>query len=785
VLAALHLRQPRRPVLSDAEWRAALDYCDRARLTLAMRDALLPDWVRERIAADIAKNEIRLRNLEELYRTIADLLGRAGIEFVGLKGLMHCPLFGTPAELRPQYDIDVFAPRETVHKAQEAMWACGYVPLQCMEEYPTDHLPVLMKRSAWEFRGDYFDPAMPLPIEMHYQFWNASIEKLEAPGVEEFWNRRLTRLVGGVPIGTLCPPDVLGYAALHLIKHLLRGSVRPFHVYEIALCLERQSNDTAFSRDWRNLHSPGLRRLEAVAFRLCREWFGCQVAPQVQEEMDRLPPDTQTWFQEFALSPASSDYSPNKDEIWLHLSLLESRGAAVSVLFRRLLPLQLPPPATTVSPPGKSPNWRRWKMWFGYVGSRVWHHAVSTPRVIASGLRWWRKTNSLGEQFWTFLCAAVLFNFALFIFVLLYNLYLMDLGFREDFLGVVNGAARIGSFAGTLPAAYLAYRVGLKKTLLITIAGTAGITILRALVTARWPLAGLSLVSGAIFSMWAVVMAPVIAGAVAEKKRPAAFSVFFATMFATGIAGNWLGGRLPLWLPSKQAVLLFSGLLSAAALIPALRLRLAPAERAPDARIYPQSRFLWRFLIPFALWHLATGTFNPFNNVYFARLRFPVERIGAIFSGAQFVQVVTVLLAPLVIRRFGLVTGIGWMMAATALGLAGLAAEPPGGAAVLAYTSYMAFQWMSEPGLNTLLMNHVKERERGGASALNYLVAFSAQALAAFAAGSLLTSFGYGPVLAGAAALAVLAAALFQLLLGAPKRSLQENDFAPLRSENS
>ena len=89
---------------------------------------------------------------------------------------------------------------------------------------------------------------------------------------------------------------------------------------------------------------------------------------------------------------------------------------------------------------------------------------------------------------------------------------------------------------------------------------------------------------------------------------------------------------------------------------------------------------------------------------------------------------------------------------------------------MLGYAVYMAFQWMSEPGLNTLLMNQVDERERGGASALNYLVAFGAQAVAAFAAGLLIDRFGFGPVLGGAAALAAIAATTFRLLLGAQSR---------------
>jgi hypothetical protein len=202
-------------------------------------------------------------------------------------------------------------------------------------------------------------------------------------------------------------------------------------------------------------------------------------------------------------------------------------------------------------------------------------------------------------------------------------------------------------------------------------------------------------------------------------------------------------------------------------------LRNDPAAPAGE-RVYPRGGFLWRYLVPFALWHLATGAFNPFNNVYFARLGFAVEKIGAIFSGSQVVQVATVLTAPWITSRLGLTRGIVWMMAATSFGLIGLSAQPPGTVAVTAYIAYMSFQWMSEPGLNSLLMNNVSERERSGASALNFLIAFGAQALAAFGAGRLFPALGYGPVLAMAAGLVIVAAALFQLLLGETTRSRVE-----------
>jgi hypothetical protein len=39
------------------------------------------------------------------------------------------------------------------------------------------------------------------------------------------------------------------------------------------------------------------------------------------------------------------------------------------------------------------------------------------------------------KAYWTFLFAENLYDIGLYIFVLLYNLYLLDLGYREDFLG--------------------------------------------------------------------------------------------------------------------------------------------------------------------------------------------------------------------------------------------------------------------------------------------------------------------------------------------------------------
>ena len=770
-LATLHLAEPElRAIrrLTDRDWRRALDYCDRSHLTLALRRAArdaMPDWVRERTDRNAAQNQQRLRRTAETYRAVAQCLTAHGIEFLALKGIVHCAQFGTPAAERVQYDIDLFSPPESVHAAEAALRDLDYERIPRMESSPTDHLPALIRKTGWEWRGDFFDIDIPLSVELHFRFWNDAVERLPAPGTEEFWGRRSRLRVADVDLEVLRLPDALAYAGLHFLRHVLRGDTIAFHAYEIARFLDTKAEDNEFWDEWSALHSPPLRRLQAVAFRLAAEWFGCRVAPALEREMAALPGATQRWFADFAAAPAASEFNSNKEELWLHLSLVDARRDRWSVARRRLLPGNLPRDGGAVHVPRSELTWRkraRYKLrHVAYVARRARRHAASLAGTALSGARWWGRANGLSRQFWVFLAAAVQFNFGLFVFFLLYNLHLFDLGYREDFLGMVGASATIGSIVGTIPAAFLMRRFGLRRVLLADIAATAAIVTMRAFATSRLPLIALAFAAGAIFSVWAVAINPAIAGAVEEKRRPLAFSMFFAVMFSVGIAGSYAGGWLPVWLHGKQPALLLAALLVALALVPAWSLKPGEPPRE-SAKVYPRSPFLLRYLAAFAVWNLATGSFNPFANVYFAHLRFSPQRIGGVFSGSQVAQLVGVLMAPAIFRKAGLVSGIVWMMAATAIGLAGLSTGTAAATAVLAYGWYMTFQWMSEPGLNALLMSRVTERERSGASALNYLVAFSAQAVAALAAGRLLAHFGYGVVLAGSALLAAAAAGLFQ-----------------------
>lgn len=777
VLAALRFSSPAPELLrglSAADWKTTLGFTDLGGLTLilgAMRRDDLPAWVRERIERNLAGNTERVGRLRAALVEIAGQFDARNIEYLLLKGFSQEIDYACDPYVRVGYDIDLYAPPGSLGQARETLRSLDYLPIEGLGHSPADHLPPFIRKKNWEFRGDFFDPEIPGCLDLHFRFWDPETERFDAPGVEEFWPRRIRQ--DGLPV--LGPADRLGYAALHLLRHLFRASVRPSHVYEIAYFLETKSGDEAFWNTWRELHPAPLRRLEAVAFRLAEAWFGCRTSPVVREELERLEGDIPLWFERYAASPVEAQFRPNKDEMWLHFALIDVPGGRRQVFMRRMFPAGLPARPDAVFKPDYQVTWR-WRLqraarYGAHLVKRAAYHARAWPPVIAHGLLWKSRRWRLTAPFWLFLACSTLLNLGMYQFLLLYNLYLLDLGYRENVLGLIAGAFTAGNLAGVFPAAALAHRYGLKRTIVGCIAATAAVCALRAAVSGEPALMAAAFAGGVLFSVWAVSVSPVIAAVTEESVRPAAFSLVFGSGIGLGVVAGLIGGHLPGWTmasgfarsaaQSKQLVLFAASGCAALALVPLARLRIE-APRSRETRSYPAGPFIRWFLLAVGVWNVAIGLFNPLFNAYFARrLHMSVESIGTVFSLSQGVQAAAVLAAPLVLRRLGLTRGVASMQLATGAALALLVPAPAAISAAVLYACYMGFQNMSEPGIYTSLMNCVAPAERSGASALNFLVIFIAQTIAATSAGAVVAHYGYPPMLLAGAAMAALASLLF------------------------
>jgi MFS family permease len=759
--------------LSDEEWERALAFSDRAQLTLPLgltcREQL-PPWVRDRIDRNLVHNVERWRRTKIVFEEIASGFEAEGLDFAVLKGFSHCPHFVDDPRHRWQSDFDLLFPQADVLRARDVALGKGYKPVSGFERHPIDHLPVMVPPTNWEWRGDYFDVDMPLSLELHFRLWDDQTERFGPEGLDQFWSRRQTRELDGLQFTALHPVDALANSGLHMLRHLLRGDLRPSHAYELGAFLHRNSEDDGLWAAWLEWHPESLRRLEAVSFAVAQRWFNCRMPRAAFQQIENLPPAIERWIATFSDSPMARIFHPNKDELWLHWSLLNSSADRLSVARRRLLPLQLPPRVD----PAAARQYR------AYVISRGGYHLGALPSIGWSALRWFLAVPRLGRQFWRFYAAFFLFNFGLFIFFLLYNLYLLQLGFREDFLGYVASAMTGGSIAGSLLAALAIRRFGLRGTLAGCFVSVACVGALRSLLTPAPAILALAFTAGIVSAAWAVCLSPVVAQLTTEKSRPVAFSFIFSTGILIGILGGLVGGRLPglvaglhlaaSGVESYRGALLVGCTLVLLAVWPLSRVKIAAPPQS-KRKFYRPSPLVTRFLIAIAVWNLGTGVFNPFLNVFFSRLRMPVEQIGSLFSAAHVAQAGAVLMAPIVLRRFGLTRGVSGMQFATAIALLGLSAATGPVSAAVAFSAYTMSQYMTEPGMFTFLMDRAPVDERSNASALNFLVTFTAQAIVAALAGRLLARFGYPPVLVSAAVICAFAGLLFRVLLAKPNPS--------------
>ena len=168
VVQSLDLSVDRKRALGEipeSAWTRLLRLTDEARLTLplAIRCAdFLPAETAARVRSNLRSNYVRRERVIADWREIAGSLGENGIEFIVLKGLSHWPFYAEDPAHRPQYDFDVYCPPDSIHQAQAAIIALGYEPLRDQDGLKTDHLPALIRRTGFKWRGDYFDPALPL-----------------------------------------------------------------------------------------------------------------------------------------------------------------------------------------------------------------------------------------------------------------------------------------------------------------------------------------------------------------------------------------------------------------------------------------------------------------------------------------------------------------------------------------------------------------------------------------------------------------------------------------------
>jgi len=400
LLRALQLSNPDSTSLqklSEKEWTSLLDFCDIAHLTLTLAQLSMkgfPHWVVERLKTNLADNALRFGRVKATYREAAEALNQAGVEHVVIKGFTQSPDYVPDPRLRRQSDIDIFCLPESIAAANGALQAIGYNLSDAKMSYAmADHDVTLVRSGDWHWKGNLFDPEMPLGIELHFCLWNERVSRIRVPDTHLFWQRRTMREVDGLSFSCLSSLDHLAYLTLHILRNIFLGDWVVHHVLELASFLHSRADDESFWQSWVENHSPSLRSFEAIVFYYARAWFNCRLHPLAAREIDRLPATRQSWLRCFAGSALELMFDQNKDFLWLQLSLLSSRREKLKVLRRTLFPVRISSidsPTFRIRnkrqlPPGEGPLWGQY---ISYLISRSAAHCRVNTVTLTRGLRW-------------------------------------------------------------------------------------------------------------------------------------------------------------------------------------------------------------------------------------------------------------------------------------------------------------------------------------------------------------------------------------------------------------
>jgi MFS family permease len=390
-----------------------------------------------------------------------------------------------------------------------------------------------------------------------------------------------------------------------------------------------------------------------------------------------------------------------------------------------------------------------------------------TPKVSQHSLirDYFRRIGMFSRNARLFLSATFLNGFTIGIWTVLFNLYLLELGFHEDFIGYTFLLGGLAAGLAAFPVGIVCDKIGRKKSLLIGV--MVGSVFNAILVCTSNPIllltASLFGGFGGLFGiMFWVVGPPFIMENSEPEERTHLFSINFATFFLSMMAGSFAGGFLPRVFGSllgvgSESVMVYRVTLAVSVVF--LFLSLLPFHAIKE-RQYQQNNatmssrlslkaiqsraVMGKLVLTSGLLGLGAGLILPFFNVFFQnRLQATPEQIGIIFALGNVMTAVGIVLAPVLSGRLGKVRAVAFTQFSSIPFILGIAFSLNLGFAVVSYLARGVLMVMGAPIYQNIAMEVVQTEERATTSGLMQMADRIPRAVGSSIAGQMMTGGSY------------------------------------------
>lgn len=332
-----------------------------------------------------------------------------------------------------------------------------------------------------------------------------------------------------------------------------------------------------------------------------------------------------------------------------------------------------------------------------------------------------------------FLVHTILSSLAIALLALLYNLYILSLGFREDMIGNVTLVACTAAVIAALPLGFVLNRLGYKRAFLFAIFMTTFSIILPLVIPTRQALLVCELFWGIGFTLLLIAGGPYMTENSSDEQRAHLFSLQFVCTTLTAFVGNLLGGEMPRWFAGMfrvsaespqayQGALAVSAVLMLASALPFLLMRREPKKRtrAVRPRLMINNRaHVAKLLTPYMIGAFGAGMFVPFANVLWKTTQHVSDAtIGNIFALSALVMACFGMFSPMLARRFGRVRVMVVAQGVAVIGLLAFGFSPIFGIALAGYLLRDVLLNMTRPLFSQFMMDASEPMERAAVSAL-------------------------------------------------------------------
>lgn len=362
-----------------------------------------------------------------------------------------------------------------------------------------------------------------------------------------------------------------------------------------------------------------------------------------------------------------------------------------------------------------------------------------------------------------YLWGAVLSGIAMGVFQLLFNFYVLSLGFDAAVLGNLVTIRSATGLLAALPMGYLTDRVGRKNAFLTGTFLMATAIAMMLFFPRVWIFISMSIVMGVAQSLSGVAMGPFLMENSEEKERTYLFSFSSGISMTSNSIGQWVGGYLPTWfgtlfMVSAQDTKAYAWAIGASltvsllTFIPNLMLtnkRSEGAERsvfAPLAYAREDPKGLSRLILPMLITSIGAGMIMPFMNVFFRTVHHQSDSaIGVMFAWGSLAMGLGLLIAPPLAEKYGKIQIVVVTQALSIPFLALLGFSPIFVISLAAYYLRVLLMNMSGPIYSTFVMEQVQPKHRAMLASLSSMAHNFGWAFSPTISGYIQVRWGFQP----------------------------------------